>query len=370
MFCNFVRKNLGRFKSEIRQLSGALAEEKLADQSRMQSWQVHSYGEDMLLSSIRIPIVYDTNEVLIQVEAASVNPIDVYMKDGYARTVLNLLRRNEMELPMTLGRDFCGTVVCKGLSVNSKYKIGDRVYGFIPLHKQGSFAQYVLADDGHICHHPKQLSPGESASIVYAAMTAWGALFITGGLQFGNSENKRVLILGASGGVGTIALQLLKSQKVHVTGSCSTNAVPLVKSLGADDVLDYTQPDYLKEISDRRFDIILDCAKFGADNIPRNWKFKQFISLNSPLMLNTDQYGLAGGLLKSGGTLLGTNIPHLKDGKVIKWGFFIPSESGFKFVHELVKNREIKPMLHKEFDFGQLPDAFDEVKKVTYEVKL
>lgn len=70
--------------------------------------------------------------------------------DGYAKNVLNIMRNNEMELPLTLGRDFSGTIIRKGLKVDEKYKVGDKVYGFIPLHKQGSFAEYVISEGGHV----------------------------------------------------------------------------------------------------------------------------------------------------------------------------------------------------------------------------
>lgn len=134
-----------------------------------------------------------------------------------------------------------------------------------------------------------------------------------------------------------------------------------MRSLGADDIYDYTQPNYIKEIaesrypivlflklrfftnhfSNSRYDIILDCAKYGIEKIPNEWKFKQFITLNSPLMLNTDRYGILGGLLRSTSSLLTQNMITLKDGKVVKWGFFIPSSSGFKFINHLVKNDQV-----------------------------
>ncbi|KAK9888820.1 hypothetical protein WA026_001043 [Henosepilachna vigintioctopunctata] len=361
MLANTRRAALG-FKF-VRKITNACVHEKATNNYKMNAWQVHSYGDELLRSSTRTPIVNEVNEVLVKVEAASVNPIDLLMKEGYARTVLNVLRKSDMELPLTLGRDFCGTIVSKGLASNSKFKMGDKVYGFVPLHKQGSFAEYVLAESDHICFQPEHLKPTECTSVVYAAMTAWSALFITGGLQFENTKNKRILVLGASGGVGTMAVQLLKTQGVQVIGTCSTNAVPLVRSLGADEVIDYTQPDYLKQIAESRYDIILDCAKFGVNNLPTNWKFKQFITLNSPLMLNTDKYGLLPGVLKSATTLVGDNIVILKDGKVIKWGFFLPCKKGFELINGLLTKKEIRPITHKEFDFDEIPDALAEVNK-------
>ncbi|XP_045470056.1 reticulon-4-interacting protein 1 homolog, mitochondrial-like [Harmonia axyridis] len=339
------------------------AQAQFSDVIKMNAWQVHSYEEDLQLSTARKPLLRFIDSILVKVESASVNPIDLYMKDGYAKNALNFLREDEMELPLTLGRDFCGTIVRKGLTVDKKYKVGDRVYGFIPLYRQGSFAEYVVAEHGHFHHQPDHLRPEESASMIYAAMTAWSALFVTGGLTRGNTKDKRVLILGASGGVGTMAIQLLKSQGVHVTGTCATDAVSLVRSLKADEVFDYTQQDCIQKISENRYDIILDCAKFGVDKIPNEWKFEQYITLNSPLILNTDKYGLVGGSLKSISTLLSENIIKIKDGKMVKWGFFLPCSKGFAFISRLVTCGLLRPVIHKKFSFEQLPDALNEVKK-------
>ncbi|XP_044751143.1 reticulon-4-interacting protein 1 homolog, mitochondrial-like [Coccinella septempunctata] len=361
MLSNYLRKNC--FKNQRALLSLSAKVKKFPDALKMNAWQIHSYEEDLQLSSTRKPFLRSVDSILVKVESVSVNPIDLYMKDGYARNVLNVFRNDEMELPLTLGRDFSGTIVRKGLTVDEKYKIGDKVYGFIPLHKQGSFAEYVIAENGHFRHQPDHLSPAESASMVYASMTAWSALFVTAGLALGCGKDKRILILGASGGVGTMAVQLLKSQGVHVAATCATDAMSLVRSLGADDVFDYTQPDHIEKISTNRYDIILDCAKFGIDRVPNEWKFGQYITLNSPLILNTDEYGLVGGLMKSTSSLLSQNIMKLKDGKRVKWGFFIPSNSGFELIDRLAKNNQLRPVIHKEFSFEQLPTALNEVKK-------
>lgn len=87
-----------------------------------------------------------------------------------------------------------------------------------------------------------------------------------------------------------------------------------------------------------RFDIILDCAKFGYENVPSTWIYDKYITLNSPLMLNTDRYGIIGGLATSAGALL---KPRVQAGKNIRWGFFVPSGNGFGFVDKLVKKGQV-----------------------------
>lgn len=174
--------------------------------------------------------------------------------------------------------------------------------------------------------------------MVYATMTAWSALFITGNV----SRKSKVLILGASGGVGTLAVQLLKSQGCTVFATCSTDAVNLVNSLGADCIFDYKEPGFEAMVANEaKYDIILDCAKFSFDNVPQNWRFNSFITLNSPLLLNTDSLGLCGGLLKSSQTLISSNLSNCTSGKTLKWGFFVPSGSGFKFLHDLFASEKV-----------------------------
>nr|CAH7745937.1 unnamed protein product [Callosobruchus chinensis] len=180
---------------------------------KAKSWKLHEYGDvnNLRLEPTRLPIIRKPNEVLVQVEAASVNPIDLYMIGGYGHKLFQIPRNFELEFPLVLGRDFAGTVISTGHAV-SKIKVGDAVYGFVPLHKPGSFAEVVLTDACHVQPRPKHLNPVESASLVYSTMTAWSALFLFGNLLLKSRDGRRVLILGASGGVGTAAVQLLKSQ--------------------------------------------------------------------------------------------------------------------------------------------------------------
>lgn len=365
MLANMFKKNWFRFfkVQNTRECSVGL-KENFDNLNKMKSWQVHSYGEDLILSTPRIPIINDPHEVLIKVEAASINPIDSDMQDGYGRSLLQVLRHFEMELPLTLGRDFCGTIVAKGIKANNRFQVGDRVYGCIPVHKQGSFAEYVLAEDKHICHPPEFVKPFEATSIVYTGLTAWSALFIYGNLLNHQPKNLRVLILGASGGVGTMAIQILKSMDATVVGTCSTDAIPLVTSLGIDKAYDYTQSNYKEEISNEdSFHIILDCAKFGPPNIPPSWKFKSYIGLNSFILSNADQHGLVMGSFYSIQSILCDTFKGFKDGKSIKWAFFTPSNDGLNYLNNLLQQNKIRPIIQKEYDFSDLPKAMDHMKK-------
>lgn len=134
----------------------------------MKAWQVHSYGEDLQCCCIRHPIITKPSQLLVQIVAASVNPIDVEMQstylitiffdhvqyflfvDGYGRTFLNILRNQSPALPITLGRDFCGVIIDKGHGVSKKYKLGDRVYGMIPFNNDGSHAEITIAEQSNV----------------------------------------------------------------------------------------------------------------------------------------------------------------------------------------------------------------------------
>lgn len=352
------------FVNNLRLLSTKAVEEIRED--RIKSWQIHSYGglEELQLTVSRIPIIESPTDVQIKVHAASVNPIDKIMIGGYGRTFFSVFRQCELELPLTLGRDFSGTVVSKGQDVSSNIKIGDEVYGIISPHHQGSHSELILVDETLIRPKPKHLSHVEAASLLYTCMTAWSALFITGELYVRSPKNHKVLILGASGGVGTVAVQILKSQGITVIGTCSSDAVQLVESLGADNVFDYRNEAYNKNVTDHgKYDIILDCAQIGVQNIPPTWQYNKYITLNSPLMKNTDKYGLMQGLAVSAVDLLRPNIQGVCDGKSWRWGFFIPSEAGLKSVDDLIHRKMIVPTIHKVFKFEETPEAFKELAK-------
>lgn len=139
---------------------------------KMKGWQINEYGDLDVLQfndNIKVPILEDPNEVLVKVQAASVNPIDVlmistcilwtfdgqdvsivYLSEGYGSAFFNAFKLNGIPFPITLGRDFCGVVVRKGMNVRDNIKIGDEVWGVIPPHKPGSHAEYVCVNASHV----------------------------------------------------------------------------------------------------------------------------------------------------------------------------------------------------------------------------
>jgi len=187
------------------------------------------------------------DEVLVKVVAASVNPLDWHFMRG-TPYLLRLMSGLGAPDYTGLGVDFAGTVEAVGSNVK-RFKPGDEVFGG----GNGAFAEYLtVGEDGPLAMKPANLSFGQAASVPIAALTALQALRDTGKLEPG----QKVLINGASGGVGTFAVQIAKSFGAEVTGVCSTRNVEMVRSIGADHVFDYTKEDYTE--SGQRYDLIID----------------------------------------------------------------------------------------------------------------
>ena len=208
------------------------------------------YGSpDVLeLQEVEVPMLADDG-VLVRVHAASVNRADWYALTGtplVGRTGIGLLRPKERGL----GTDFAGTVDAVGKDV-SQFRPGDEVFGG----RDGAFAEYVSVREGRaIVSKPANVTFEEAAAVPVAALTALQGLRDKGQVQAG----QKVLINGASGGVGTFAVQIAKALGAEVTGVCSTGNVDLVRSIGADHVIDYTREDFTR--TDRRYDLLLDVA--------------------------------------------------------------------------------------------------------------
>ena len=227
-------------------------------EDRMSAIVYRCYGspEVLALEDVEKPSPGDT-EVLVKVRAASVNPLDWHYMRGspyFMRLGAGIGSPDDIRL----GVDFAGTVEAIGDKVPN-FNVGDRVFGG----RTGAFAEYVLVpEDRAIAHIPESVTFEQAASLPIAALTALQALRDKGDLQPG----QKVLINGASGGVGTFAVQIAKSMGAEVHGVCSTRNVELVASLGADKVWDYKKEDYTQ--SDERYDLIVDMV--GNHSLSKN----------------------------------------------------------------------------------------------------
>src|SRR5918992_5206525 len=205
------------------------------------------YGsaEVLELRDIERPAIGE-HDVLVRVRAAGVNPADWAIAGGLpyiARPVYGLRRpKNAVR-----GTDVAGTVEAVGTSV-TRFKIGDEVFGS----SDGSYAEYAAASENTLALKPANLSWEQAAAVPMAGLVALQALRDHGKVRAG----QKVLINGASGGIGTFAIQIAKSLGAEVTGVCSTRNVDMVRSIGADHAIDYTREDFTQ--MNQRYDFILD----------------------------------------------------------------------------------------------------------------
>ena len=227
--------------------AGAIPAAAHAADESMSAILYREYGTaDVLrLEQVARPVA-DEDRVVIKVRAAGANPLDWHYMRGTPYLMRIESGFSEPKSPR-LGVDVAGEVVAVGPAV-TRFEVGDEVFGAA----DGAFAQYARAREKNLALKPPGVSYEQAAGVAVAALTALQGLRDKGGLQAG----QRVLINGASGGVGTFAVQVAKAFGAHVTGVCSTRNVELVRSIGADQVFDYKKEDFVE--SGQKFDLILD----------------------------------------------------------------------------------------------------------------
>jgi len=201
------------------------------------------------ITDVEKPVPKD-DELLIKVRAASVNPLDSHLTKGGPYIVRLLLRLGKPKIKRP-GVDVAGQVEAVGKNA-TQFKPGDAVFGLC----KGAFAEYLCAPESAFVIKPENITFEQAASVPVAALTALQGLRDKGHIQAG----QKVLVNGAAGGVGTFAVQIAKSFGAHVTAVCSTRNVDMVRSIGADHVIDYTQQDFTKAnpTNGEGYDIIFD----------------------------------------------------------------------------------------------------------------
>jgi NADPH:quinone reductase-like Zn-dependent oxidoreductase len=207
----------------------------------MKAVRIHEYGGPEVLQLEEVPVPEPgEGQVLVRVRAAGVNPIDWKLRQGY----------RSVPLPETMGIDFSGVIEAIGSGV-TEFAAGDEVCGEI-ADESGSYAEYALAEAAHIAAKPPTLDFILAAALPLASLTAWQALFDSASVKRGD----RVLIHAAAGGVGGFAVQLAKWKGAYVVGTASGQSIEFVKTLGADEVIDYTTTPFEERLRD--IDMVLD----------------------------------------------------------------------------------------------------------------
>lgn len=219
----------------------------------MKAVRIHEYGDAAVLKYEDAPIPeIGPDGVLIRVRAAGVNPVDWKIRKGLMKAV------RPLQFPAVVGADVAGTVERVG-AVVSRLKPGDAVVARV----EGAYAEFAAAKTDAVGPAPKSIPLEHAAGLPIAAGTAWTALFDAARLTPG----QRVLIHGGSGGVGTFAVQLAKVAGLHVIATSSAANVALVKSLGADEVIDYRSEDFTAKVKD--VDLVLDTV--GGETLKKSY---------------------------------------------------------------------------------------------------
>lgn len=223
----------------------------------MKAVRIHKYGNsgELIFEDAPMPMV-GANDLLIKVVATSVNPVDWKIREGHLKEMVSY------SMPVILGWDVSGIVESIGKDV-TKFKVGDAVFSRPDVKRDGTYAEFVAVDEGEVAFKPKTISHVESASLPLAGITAWEALFTTAKL----SSDQKILIHGGSGGVGSLAVQLAKSRGAYVISTTSTKNLALVKSLGADDVIDYKTQKFEEIVTE--VDVVFDTV--GGEVQERSW---------------------------------------------------------------------------------------------------
>ena len=299
----------------------------------MKAFTYEKYGppERLRLAEVDMPAP-DAGEVLVRVRAVSVNPADWHSMRGkpvFARASLGLLRPKHK----ILGVDIAGHVEAVGGGV-SEFKPGDEVYANLLDHGYGGFAEYVSVPVGVVSSKPATLSFEEAAAVPMAAVTALQGLRHHGEIRPG----QKVLINGATGGVGTFAVQLARSYGSEVTGVTSTRNVEFVRSLGADDVVDYTTTDFVR--SGRRYDLILDTV--GNRSVPDL----------SRALAEGGKAAVTG--FTSVAKLLGVS---LRGGKNIAQVQAHVATKDLELLSELIGAGKVRPQIDRRYPFAEIPAA-------------
>lgn len=221
----------------------------------MKAVVMNSFGGPEVLQSADLPMpTPKAGEILIQVHAAGINPVDYKIRSGK-------FLRAETKLPSILGRDVSGTIAAIGRGV-SGFNVGDEVFAFLASHS-GGYADYAIAKDNEVALKPVSLDHVQAAAVPLAATTAWQALFDHGKLRSG----QRVLIHGAAGGVGHFAVQFAKIKGATVIATAGGDDISFVEELGADQIIDYKNEAFENEVE--KVDLVIDLI--GGDIQERSW---------------------------------------------------------------------------------------------------
>ncbi|KAJ7961610.1 Quinone-oxidoreductase [Quillaja saponaria] len=298
-------------------------------------------GGAAALKHVEVPVpTPKKNEVLLKVEAVSLNPVDWKIQKGIMRPIL------PRKFPYIPGTDLAGEVVAVGAEVKN-FKAGDKVVTKLSFEYGGGLAEFAVASESLTVARPTEVSAAEGSGLPVAGLTALEALTGPAGVNLdGSGELKNILITAASGGVGHYAVQLAKLGNTHVTATSGARNIDFVKSLGADEVLDYKTPDgaALKSPSGKKYDAVIH----GATGIP--WStFEPNLAANGKVI----------DLTPGPGAFLTYAVKKLTFSKKQLVPFFSPiKREKLEVLVKLVKDGKLKTHIDSKHPLSKAEDAW------------
>ncbi|KAL1830366.1 hypothetical protein ACET3Z_000017 [Daucus carota] len=314
----------------------------MASAKLMQAVWYDSYGGGAsALKHVEAPLPSPKNdEVLIKVEASSINPIDCKVQNGFLRP---LLPRRFPFIPVT---DIAGEIVDLGSDVKN-FKTGDKVVAKLNDVSGGGLAEYAVTKESLTVARPPQVSAAEAAALVTAGITALQTITEYAGLKVDKSGPKaNILVTAASGGVGHYAVQLAKLGNIHVTATCGARNFDFVKSLGADEVIDYKTPEgaAVKSPSGKRYDAVINCTT-GI-----RW---------TTFEPNLSEHGKVVDMTPGAGTFANFALKKLTFSKKIVVPFLVNCKAdNLEYLVKLVEQGKLKTVIDSKYPFSKAEEAW------------
>lgn len=315
----------------------------------MKAYTINSYGKknDLQLTELPEPPVQE-NDVLVQVHSASVNQLDSKIKNGEFKFLL------PYKMPLVLGHDVAGVITKVGTKV-SRFKIGDEVYARPADYRIGTFAEFISINENDVALKPSNITMDEAASIPLIGLTSWQALIETANVEKG----QKVFIQAGSGGVGTFAIQLAKHLGATVATTTSAANFDLVKSLGADVVIDYRKDDF--EAILKNYDVVLNSQ--DSKTLEKSLRILKpggkAISISGP---PTSTFAREFGLpwyVKLVTKILSRNINKMAKELNVTYLFLLMKANGRQLskISSLINSGEIRPVVDRIFSFAEANEA-------------
>ncbi|MGP3991276.1 NADP-dependent oxidoreductase [Streptomyces sp. 3N207] len=321
----------------------------------MRAFKVERYGDKDGVRADQVPEPQaGADDVLVRIHAASINPLDLKIRDGKLKTFL------PYRTPFILGNDLAGVVVEVGAAV-TRFAVGDEVYARPGKDRIGTFAELIAVHQDDVARKPATLTMEEAASLPLVALTSWQALVERAHVQPGQN----VLIHAGSGGVGTIAIQLAKHLGANVATTTSPANADLVKKLGADIVIEYTQQAFETVLHD--YDVVLD--PLGGENLEKSLQILKpggkAISISGPPDAAFARELGANPLLRLVMTALSFRTRRHARHRQVTYEFLFMKASGdqLRRLTALIDAGTIRPVLHRVFPFESTREALGYVEK-------